>query len=124
MPRTRPPHDPHQVSAAPTLPRPGSPPREFDVADLYAGPAAGRRFNNIDVTTALRDLPLPALSLRQHPDGSLSFRVCCDEATVREAGDRLRDLFGGLPLAVERAREGEPWAGKTIQYHGEATPPC
>lgn len=38
MPRT--PHDPRQVSAAPTLPKPApAASREFDVRDLYAGPA-------------------------------------------------------------------------------------
>src|SRR5262249_51641917 len=39
MPRS--PHDPRQVSASPTLPR-AAPvaPAEFDVRDLYAGPAA------------------------------------------------------------------------------------
>jgi hypothetical protein len=36
-----PPHDPRQVSAAPTLARPETvPAAEFDVSDLYAGPAA------------------------------------------------------------------------------------
>ena len=41
MPRSRKPADPCQVSAAPTLPRPGpAAPRDFDVRDLYAGPAA------------------------------------------------------------------------------------
>ena|SRR5688572_9738420 len=34
------PHDPRQVSSAPTLPRPGAQePRAFDVRDLYSGPA-------------------------------------------------------------------------------------
>jgi MoxR-like ATPase len=37
----RKPHDPKQVSTAPTLPRAGpAAPRDFDVRDLYAGPAA------------------------------------------------------------------------------------
>jgi MoxR-like ATPase len=41
MPRQRPPHDVRQVSDAPTLPRPApAAPREFDVRDLYTGPAA------------------------------------------------------------------------------------
>jgi MoxR-like ATPase len=41
MPGNRKPHDLRQVSAAPTLPA-GKPstPREFDIRDLYAGPAA------------------------------------------------------------------------------------
>jgi MoxR-like ATPase len=40
MARARPPSDPRQVSISPTLPRPGAGPvREFDVRDLYAGPA-------------------------------------------------------------------------------------
>ncbi len=41
MARSRNPSDPRQVSAAPTLPRPAAAgAREFDVRDLYAGPAA------------------------------------------------------------------------------------
>lgn len=41
MPETRPPNDPRQVSASPTLPRPGaSRDHGFDVKDLYSGPAA------------------------------------------------------------------------------------
>jgi MoxR-like ATPase len=41
MPASRSPHDPQQVSASPTLPRAGAAAgREFDVRDLYAGPAS------------------------------------------------------------------------------------
>jgi MoxR-like ATPase len=41
MAKSRNPSDPRQVSAVPTLPRPAAAaPREFDVRDLYAGPAA------------------------------------------------------------------------------------
>src|SRR5438128_9859762 len=40
MARSRNPSDPRQVSAVPTLPRPAAAPaRDFDVRDLYAGPA-------------------------------------------------------------------------------------
>jgi MoxR-like ATPase len=41
MPPSLSPHDPSQVSSAPTLPRTGPPvARDFDVRDLYTGPAA------------------------------------------------------------------------------------
>jgi MoxR-like ATPase len=39
MPRPLPPHDPRQVSISPTLPRSPAAPREFDIRDLYDGPA-------------------------------------------------------------------------------------
>lgn len=40
MPTVRPPRDPRQVSASPTLPSPAAPARAFDVRDLFAGPAS------------------------------------------------------------------------------------
>ena len=40
MPTSRPPRDPRQVSASPTLPHAKAGPTTFDVRDLYRGPAA------------------------------------------------------------------------------------
>jgi MoxR-like ATPase len=40
VPTVRPPHDPRQVSASPTLPATTQKPRAFDVRDLFAGPAS------------------------------------------------------------------------------------
>lgn len=56
MPRPRPPRDPLQVSIAPTLPKP-SPVnlREFDIRDLYAGPAATPEPTTDSGTVALDD---------------------------------------------------------------------
>jgi phenylacetate-CoA ligase len=81
--------------------------------------ASGRLFNSIDVSTTLRDLPLPLLSLHQRADGSLRFRTRCAASAAAEAGERLRDLFGGLPLETEQAPDGDAWDGKLIQYHSD-----
>src|SRR5262249_21843142 len=54
MSKSRPPHDPRQVSVPPTLPRSGAAPaREFDIRDLYAGPAVTAE------PTAADGLPVP-----------------------------------------------------------------
>jgi phenylacetate-CoA ligase len=81
--------------------------------------AAGTLFHSLDVTTTLRDLPLPLLTLQQRADGSLRFRTRCDDATAVKASQRLRDLFGGLPLEMERVPDGVAWDGKLIQYQSE-----
>jgi phenylacetate-CoA ligase len=78
--------------------------------------AAGRRFNNIDVTFALRELPLPFFALHQAADGSLRFRTRCEEATLEAAKQALTALFRGVPLTVEVVPESVAWAGKVIQY--------
>ncbi|MCI0460242.1 MAG: AMP-binding protein [Gemmataceae bacterium] len=80
-------------------------------------PAAGQTLNNVDVTIALRDLPLPFFALHQHADGSLIFRTRCDARTVADAERRLLDLFGsGQGLTVEQVPEAVAWGGKSIQY--------
>ncbi|OAI48262.1 hypothetical protein AYO44_07470 [Planctomycetaceae bacterium SCGC AG-212-F19] len=78
--------------------------------------AADRRFNNIDVTFALRELPLPFFALHQSADGSLRFCTRCEEQTLQAAQQALIALFGGLPLKVEMVPESVAWAGKVIQY--------
>jgi phenylacetate-CoA ligase len=93
----------------------GRPPVVFQAAD-------GRRFNSIDASIALRELPLAFLCLRQAADGSLHFRTRCDDATRAAAEAALRRLFGGLPLAVEVVPDGETWEGKPIQYGSELEP--
>jgi phenylacetate-CoA ligase len=84
--------------------------------------AAGVPFHSLDVSTTLRDLPLPMMMLQQRADGSLRFRTRCDDATASEASLRLRDLFGGLPLETERVPEGVAWDGKLIQYQSDVGP--
>jgi MoxR-like ATPase len=54
VPTVRPPHDPRQVSASPTLPVTHAKARAFDVRDLFAGPASPAE--------ASADLGAPALS--------------------------------------------------------------
>ena len=55
MPSSRPPHDPRQVSASPTLPKQGAArSRAFDVRDLYRGPA-GAPATDGEATPALAE---------------------------------------------------------------------
>ena len=84
--------------------------------------ASGGLFNSLDVSTTLRDLPLPLLSLQQRADGSLRFRTRCDAAVAAEAEERLRELFGGLPLETEQILEGDAWDNKLIQYQSDVAP--
>jgi len=80
----------------------------------------GRIFNSIDVTIALRDLPLPFFALHQAADGALVFRTRCDEATKAAAEQALRTFFGPEPhLTIEMVPEAEPWQGKLIQYRSD-----
>jgi len=81
--------------------------------------ATGRQFNNIDVTFALRDLPLPFFALHQAADGALTLRTRCDERTLAGARRALEDLFSGMPLVVELVPEAVTWTGKVIQYTSE-----
>jgi phenylacetate-CoA ligase len=83
--------------------------------------AAGQCFGNIDVTNALKDLPLPFFALHQKADGSLIFRTRCDDQTRIAAEQALCDLFGaGQSLTVEMVPEAVPWSGKTIQYTSDS----
>jgi phenylacetate-CoA ligase len=80
----------------------------------------GGIFNSIDVTIALRDLPLPFFALHQAADGALVFRTRCDEATKAAAEQGLRTLFGPEPrLTIEMVPETEPWQGKLIKYRSD-----
>jgi phenylacetate-CoA ligase len=83
--------------------------------------ATGRDFNNIDVTFALRNLPLPFFALHQAADGSLRFRTRCEGPTLQAARQALGELFRGLPLTVEVVPESVAWAGKVIQYTSDLT---
>jgi phenylacetate-CoA ligase len=79
--------------------------------------ASGRVFNSIDVTTALRDVPLPFFALHQAADGSLTFRTRCDATALTAAERALRELFGeSVRLTVEAVPESVAWGGKMIQY--------
>lgn len=88
----------------------GRPPVVFRARD-------GRPVNNIDVSLALRHLPLVQYALHQSADGALRMRV-------REAGtplDPIRapllKLFGAdQPLTIELADVLELPGGKLIQY--------
>jgi phenylacetate-CoA ligase len=79
--------------------------------------AAGAEVNNIDVTWALRGLPLAQFTLHQEADGALLLRVRGDEAARQAAGEALRALFGpGQRLTVADFPDAGEAAGKVIQY--------
>ncbi len=81
--------------------------------------AGGAWLNNIEVTHALRDVPLPQWTMHQHTDGSVVFRH--SGARTCDAGVRriLRDLLGDTPVRVEPASFEE---GKVVQYTTDSTP--
>jgi phenylacetate-CoA ligase len=73
----------------------------------------GRVINNIDVSLALRDLPLPQFTLHQAADGALTF--CVRDSSVAEA--QLRAILLGLFGAEARlAIEPLTATDKIIQY--------
>jgi phenylacetate-CoA ligase len=88
----------------------GRPPVIFRARD-------GRPINNIDVSIALRHLPIAQHALHQSADGTLRL-------TVREAGvafDAIRApllaLFGSAqPLTIEETNSLDLPGGKLIQY--------
>jgi phenylacetate-CoA ligase len=79
--------------------------------------STGRVFNNVDVSTVLRDLPIPVFSLHQAADGSLLFRCVAEERTRAAAEQALRGLFGAdIRLTIEKMPDEAAWRGKAIQY--------
>lgn len=87
----------------------GRPPVVFRTAD-------GRSINNVDVTWALRDLPLTRFRLHQEAGGGLVFstRPGVSETEVRDA---LAGLFGAdQAVSFEEISDEDSWAGKIIQY--------
>jgi phenylacetate-CoA ligase len=90
----------------------GRPPVLFLAAD-------GERVNNIDVTIALRDLPVAQLQVVQKADRSLvvAWRGAAAEDALRRA---LAGRLGDLPMTLSQV-EG-PWTGKVLQYRSEMSP--
>jgi phenylacetate-CoA ligase len=85
--------------------------------------ASGRWINSVDVSIALRELPLSLLALHQAADGALRFRARCDRRTLAAAGEALRGLFGAeLSLAVEPVPDEAAWGGKSIQFTSDLSP--
>lgn len=81
--------------------------------------AAGRWRNNIEVTHALRPLPIAQFRLHQNADGSLVLGLA--ERSMAAAADALaalRPLFGDAPIALEPLPEG----AKVIQYTSALDP--
>lgn len=77
--------------------------------------AAGHWLNNIDVSHALRHLPLPHYGLHQQADGVLVLRLPPRTPHAEAARHALGALFGDLPLTV-RAIEADD---KIVQYSSD-----
>lgn len=91
----------------------GRPPVLFRHAD-------GSVINNIDVTNALRGLPLAQFQLRQRADGSVLLRVRADRTIHSRARRALRMLFGAARrIEVRPLSDRETRNGKLIQYTSE-----
>lgn len=75
---------------------------------------SGERFNSVDVTHSLEEVPVLQFSLHQFADGSLAFRYRGKKDTEKQVRAVLEDLFGGQRLAIEAAPMGA--AEKWIQY--------
>ncbi|HLX64995.1 MAG TPA: AAA family ATPase [Planctomycetota bacterium] len=132
MPEIRPPSDPRQVSAFPTLPKAGaSSASAFDVRDLYAGPAAVK-----DQAGAAATIPLdekfrqayfwivnhaiitPYYDIEFHTSAPRTFRYGGAGTDVRLPTDQSYSSFVLLPLLNFAVRKralfiGGPGRGKT-----------
>jgi phenylacetate-CoA ligase len=88
----------------------GRPPVTFRASD-------GTMLNNIEVTHRLQRLPLVQWTLHQAKDGALHLRWCGSGVHEDEVRKPLAELFGALPLALERVHSFD---GKVVQYTTEA----
>lgn len=133
MAKPLPPHDPRQVSAAPTLPRGGAAEgaREFDVRDLYAGPAAAADKAAGAAQVALDDkfrqayfwivnhaIITPYYDIEYDTQSPRSFRFSGAGTEVRLPTDQSYSSFVLLPLLNFAVRKralfiGGPGRGKT-----------
>src|SRR5262249_51438599 len=131
MSRSRPPRDPRQVSDAPTLPRPGPPPaREFDVRDLYAGPASvqeagdeggvplDEKFRQAYFWVVNHAIITPYYDLEYHTQAPRAFKFGGAGTEVRLPTDQSYSSFVLLPLLNFALRKralfiGGPGRGKT-----------
>jgi len=84
--------------------------------------AEGRVINNIDISNALRSLPMAQFHLHQAANGNLTFRVLASIGVKKEATRLLRQLFGTrATLFVRKLTQKESRAGKLLQYTSELT---
>lgn len=84
--------------------------------------ADGRQVNNIDVSLALRDLPMPQFALHQTASGALVLRLReADAGLAHSARAALLALFGAA-ADLTLAPWTEPVAGKPLQYTSDLEP--
>lgn len=85
--------------------------------------ADGRPVNNIDVSLALRDLPLPQYQLHQAADGALRLRLTPSPVAEAVLRDRLLGVFGpGHPLVIEVVADLDAPGGKRLQFTRDPFP--
>jgi MoxR-like ATPase len=132
MPKPRPPHDPRQVSISPTLPRPAAAtPREFDIRDLYSGPAAtpepagngetalDEKFRQAYFWIVNHAIITPYYDIEFNGQQPRSFRFGGAGTDVRLPSDQSYSSFVLLPLLNFAVRKralfiGGPGRGKTV----------
>jgi MoxR-like ATPase len=129
---TRSPHDPAQVSASPTLPRAApAAPAEFDVRDLYAGPAAvaekqadaaagplDEKFRQAYFWIVNHAIITPYYDIEYHGTAPRSFRFGGVGTEVRLPTEQSYSSFVLLPILNFAVRKralfiGGPGRGKT-----------
>lgn len=88
----------------------GRPPVRFRAAN-------GEWLNNIEVTHALRDVPLPQWTMHQAADGAVIFKHSGARSCDAEVERVLTSLLGPLPLRVEVA----VFDDKVVQYTCDLT---
>jgi phenylacetate-CoA ligase len=82
--------------------------------------ASGQRLNNIDVSLALRDLPLEQYTLHQSVDGALRFRVHRSGVPLEALRAALLALFGAeQEITVEAVDDLQGDEGKLVQYSSD-----
>lgn len=77
---------------------------------------AGERLNSVDVSIALKDLPLAWFRLHQRSDGTLHMEADCNDDLATGIEKALQALFGpGIPLIINKPAQPVP-EGKPIHY--------
>jgi phenylacetate-CoA ligase len=84
---------------------------------------AGEWFSGVDVSTSLGPLSLPFVSVHQRADGSVLLRTSGDEATLRQAAEAVRRLFGADVRVDLEPVERPTLSGKPICYSTELSAP-
>lgn len=92
----------------------GRPPVRYRAAD-------GIWLNNIEITHALKHLPLPQWAVHQGADGAITLRHAGSPSAEDEIREVLTRLFGAAPLAISLLPVDGP---KVVQYTSDLPDPA